>query len=331
MRPPRILPDDDHVVYHCTSHIVHGLSFFTDQEKMKFAALMRRLAEFMNMVIVTHSIMSNHFHIVVRPPKTTAREFITDKQLLLKLKRFYGADAIEVQTFRDSMKAGGGLHAELRKKYLRRIGNLSVFMQELKEGFTKWYNKRHKRWGALWAQRFKHTIVEDGGDHVMAVCAYVDLNAVRAGMVDDPVNYKFCGYAEAVAGGKEARAGLASVLKGSNWKEQIAGYRVLLFGKASRAGGPNKRALDPEAIQKVLDEGGELEMFQLLRLRLRRMKDGAVFGSKEFVERIWEKHFKKHTKGRKTGARRIPGKGWKGFFTLRNLQKDDVTVPKRAD
>jgi len=326
MRPPRILPDDDHVVYHCTSHIVLGLPFFNHHEKTKFTSCMRRLAAFTGMEIVTHSVMSNHFHIVVRPPKPSERSFLTDDQLLVKLKRFYGPQSLKVKTFRDSMKLGGRLHAELRKQYLRRMGNLSIFMQELKEGFSKWYNKRHERWGTLWASRFKHNIVEDNGEHVLAVCAYVDLNAVRAGMVDDPARYPFCGYAEAVVGVAEARAGLASVLKGRDWKEQSAGYRVLLYLKAGSTSKANRRALDPEEIAKVLETGGELEMCQLLRLRLRRMTDGAVFGSKEFVERIWKKHFKKHTKGRKTGARRIPGKGWKGFYTLRNLQKDDVGV-----
>jgi hypothetical protein len=37
------------------------------------------------------------------------------------------------------------------------------------------------------------------------VAAYIDLNPVRAGIVKDPADYRWSGYAEAVAGLKPAR------------------------------------------------------------------------------------------------------------------------------
>ncbi len=39
------------------------------------------------------------------------------------------------------------------------------------------------------------------------VCAYVDLNAVRAGMVEDPADYRWCGYGEAVDGSNREALG----------------------------------------------------------------------------------------------------------------------------
>jgi putative transposase len=33
------------------------------------------------------------------------------------------------------------------------------------------------------------------------IAAYIDLNAVRAGLVVDPKDYRFCGYGEAMGGG----------------------------------------------------------------------------------------------------------------------------------
>ena len=48
------------------------------------------------------------------------------------------------------------------------------------------------------------------------MAAYIDLNPVIAGMVSDPKDYKWCGYASAVAGsreGKLARRGIARVLQ----------------------------------------------------------------------------------------------------------------------
>ena len=44
------------------------------------------------------------------------------------------------------------------------------------------------------------------------MAAYIDLNPVRAGMVDDPKDYRWCSYAEAVAGKKRSREGLQRVM-----------------------------------------------------------------------------------------------------------------------
>ena len=44
------------------------------------------------------------------------------------------------------------------------------------------------------------------------MAAYIGLNSDRSGMVEDLVAYRWCGYAEAVAGGQIARKGLMRVL-----------------------------------------------------------------------------------------------------------------------
>ena len=78
------------------------------------------------------------------------------------------------------------------------------FMKTVKQRFSVWYNRNHGRYGTLWADRFKSVVVEGEGNPLQTMAAYIDLNPVRAGIVDDPKNYRFCGYAEAVAG--EGRA-----------------------------------------------------------------------------------------------------------------------------
>ena len=53
------------------------------------------------------------------------------------------------------------------------------------------------------------------------MAAYIDLNPVRAGLVEDPKNYRFCGYAEAVVGHAAARRG--SVLFGQTTRRKLRG------------------------------------------------------------------------------------------------------------
>ena len=66
------------------------------------------------------------------------------------------------------------------------------------------------------------------------VSAYIDLNTVRAGMVEDPAEYPWCGYARALVGEKESAKGLLRVWgKQRGLKGALAEYRVYLFEEGS--------------------------------------------------------------------------------------------------
>ena len=91
---------------------------------------------------------------------------------------------------------------EIRSRYTGRMHDLGGFMKSLLERFTKWFNRTHSRSGTLWGDRFKSVIVESGVA-ARTMAAYIDLNPVRAGMVQDPADYRWSSYGEAVVGGKK--------------------------------------------------------------------------------------------------------------------------------
>jgi hypothetical protein len=105
-------------------------------------------------------------------------------------------------------------------------------------------------------------------------------------LVEDPKEYRFCPYAEAVAGLKEARRGLKFVTAGLyaiSSGEALGLYRQMLFGKGAR---PivGRGHISREAAAKVLNEqGDDLPMSVLLRCRIRFFTEGAVIGSSDFV------------------------------------------------
>jgi putative transposase len=67
---------------------------------------------------------------------------------------------------------------------------------QLVAGRTAWeYNQRKKRKGAFWEDRYHATAVESG-EHLLQCIVYIDLNMVRAGGVDNPSVWHFCGYKE---------------------------------------------------------------------------------------------------------------------------------------
>jgi putative transposase len=70
------------------------------------------------------------------------------------------------------------------------LSNQSEFFREIKVGFARYYNRRHNRRGYFWGDRFKSVIV-DKGETLVNCLAYIDLNPLRAGLVDRPEEYRW--------------------------------------------------------------------------------------------------------------------------------------------
>jgi putative transposase len=160
--------------------------------------------------------------------------------------------------------------------------------QKLKGRFAQWYNRRHGRYGVLWAERFKSVLIE-GGEALAAVAAYIELNPVRAGLCADPKDYRYCGYAEALAKASSlARQGIRTVLGHSDavsWKEVSRQYRQYLFVRGSLHTKARPPAFDPATAQTVVDQQkGQLSLPERLRCRIRYFTDGVILGSQSFVE-----------------------------------------------
>jgi hypothetical protein len=218
----------------------------------------------------------------------------------------------------------GGNEAEvIRRKLLARMSDVSEFMKTVKQRFTTWYNKSHQRYGTLWADRFKSVLVQGEGNPLQTMAAYIDLNSVRAGLVEDPKDYRFCGYADAVAGVAEARRGLIQIWSDYGAKRSglaLQAHRMLIFGKHASGAGlsdlTRKRAL------KVLDrEDGQLPKAAILRCRVRYFTDGAILGSAEFVRGfvdVWQvERGRKHPP--KVNAMR--GSDWGDLAVIRSLRR----------
>ena len=159
-----------------------------------------------------------------------------------------------------------------------------------------WFNRNHRRYGTLWSDRFKSVLVEGFGNPMQMMSTYIDLNPVRANMVEDPKDYRFCSYAEAVAGEKRAKLGLVFIWADSlklkkmkdwnhSFKEVLEAHRMLIFGKGSHPWTHKGKLIDHDTAVKVLEkQQGQLPRTVLLRCRVRYFTDEAILGSAEFVQ-----------------------------------------------
>jgi putative transposase len=323
MRKARVKIDGRGAVYHCVGRVVGGEMLLGEVEKERMRLLIRRHARFCGLEIITHCVMSNHFHVLVRTPAIAA---VSDEELVQRACDFYEKNSPYLTSAQESFSSLGELPNDIREGLLSRMGDLSMFMKELKQSYTKWHNKRQGRFGTLWAERFKSIVVEDQPSVVSTVAAYIDLNPVRAGLVEDPKDYRWCGYAEAWSNVVGAQAGYRSFLPGWEWRVVAREYRKMLFVKAGVSGHSDKRSLDDSVIRTVLEAGGELSLAQVLRLRIRYFNDGVAIGSKEFVDDVFREFRDRFGVKRKTGAREMPSiGGLNRYCTLRNLRKAPIS------
>ncbi|MFO7979675.1 MAG: transposase [Candidatus Aminicenantes bacterium] len=73
----------------------------------------------------------------------------------------------------------------------------------LVSGRTAWeFNHNRNRKGAFWEDRYHATAVETD-DHLIRCMVYIDMNMVRARVVEHPVEWPYCGYQELI--GKKQR------------------------------------------------------------------------------------------------------------------------------
>lgn len=228
--------------------------------------------------------------------------------------------------------------SQIIERYLLRIGDLSVFVKELKQRYSIWYNAHHDRSGTLWDSRFRSVLVENSAQALRTVASYIDLNPVRAGIVDDPKDYRWCGYGQAMGGDRESRQGLRAVwLAGdrspsptrASWTYVAEDYRVLLFGKAVRLdngdcgdGATARQGASLAAVKEVLENGGKLSPAARFQLRLRHLTEGSALGSKAFLQNLLAKRPQQISSKRKRGASSINGLDVEGFYSLRDLKTE---------
>jgi len=70
---------------------------------------------------------------------------------------------------------------------------ISKMMQDVGRLYVHYFNKTYRRSGTLWEGRFKSSLVQSE-EYLLSVYRYIELNPVRAGMVNDPADYAFSSY-----------------------------------------------------------------------------------------------------------------------------------------
>jgi len=339
--------------YHAMSRVVGGAHLLGNLEKEVLRKMLWQVADFCGVEILTYCVMSNHFHVLVRVPE---QQVVSDAELLRRFKVLYPKptkyQTVEFAHLEKALRESNEDAFAIRERLQARMNDLSEFMKTLKQRFSIWYNRNHgNRRGTLWMERFKSVLVEGAGNPLQTMAAYIDLNPVRAGLVEDPKDYRFCGYAEAVArsagagegnlvgtrsGPGQSRADGPAAPKGIHriWAAYADGtarekisladalqmHRELIFGKRAAQAGLSEQERE-RAIKVLEQDGALLPRATVLRCRVRYFTDGAILGSEEYVRRLagcWQAN-----RGRKypPKIRALKGADWGGLAVVSCLRR----------
>jgi len=275
------------------------------EEKDFMLELIRRYAAFYFVEILGFCLMGNHFHLMVRVfPES---EF-TDEDIRKRYRAFYG----------DDKALGEGQIPFLRMK----LSSLSEFVREIKVNFARYYNKRKGRRGYFWGDRFKSVLVEEG-ETLINCLAYVDLNPVRAGLVDRPENYRWSSLGYHVqADNKDRFLSLDFGLREfgvMSPEDRLTYYRRYVYeaGALERPDGKRAQVIDLRTLQKERKKDFKITRADRFRYRTRYFTDSGIIGTKEFVSANYHR-FQDIFRSKREKVPK-PVAGLEGVYSLKRL------------
>ena len=225
-------PDSSAGVWHCYSRIIDRTYLLDIPAKDFFLTTLRAYEDLLGVEVLTFCLMDNHFHLLVRVPHRPEGLDVPLEVILARMERAVGEHAMNlIRRDLAFWESTGNLDAieAWRQRQMKRMFSLSEFIGCVKQRFTRWHNAKTGRRGTIWEERFGSVVVEEEERALRTMAAYIDLNPVRAGMgmVEDPADYRWSGYAEAMAGKARSRRGLVRIIGQMAWPRATARRRRL--------------------------------------------------------------------------------------------------------
>ncbi len=220
--------------------------------------------------VAAFSVMGNHYHLIVRfeAPVPVSRRELRRRAFLMYSGR---KKREEIDTWSE----------EEWEHYRRRLFDVSEFMRNVQGSFARWYNRAFDRRGRFWAERFKSVVLGDLRA-VLDCMLYVELNAVRAGLVERPEEWAGSSVClrEVGEGGWLMPLREVLVLPGSE-RAALREYRERMYYRGSVPTKEGQAAISEEVLERERARGFETRGMYLRRLGY--FVDGLAIGTEQFL------------------------------------------------
>ncbi len=171
--------------------------------------------------------------------------------------------------------------------------SLPFSMRRLLTGYVVNFNRRHRRLGHLFQNRYKSIICEDD-PYLLELTRYVHLNPVRAGIVEDLEGlskYPWAGHSAILGEVKRPWQDTEAILSYFGRKRGEAAVRYEEFVRQGLGQGRRPELVGGGLIRSA---GGWSEVLSMRRRGQRMVSDGRVLGSEGFVEGLLEEAERRH-------------------------------------
>lgn len=149
-----------------------------------------QLAQVFAIDVCAYAVMSNHYHLVVRVAQERAKAW-SDAEVIEHWTRLFSRPAI-IERWQQGVCDTSERDAAVKliELWRRRLTDVSWYMRCLNEHLARRANQEDDCKGRFWEGRFKSQALLDEAGLLTAI-AYVDLNPVRAGIVQKPEDSEF--------------------------------------------------------------------------------------------------------------------------------------------
>ena len=184
---------EDTPYYHCISRCVRraflcGNDRYTgknfDHRKPWLVERIRLLGEVFAIDIAAYAIMSNHYHLVLHVDQKRSADWSDDEVIARWLKLYKGPPLIHRYLKKEPLlPVEMQVVADIINQWRVRLSSISWFMSNLNEYIAREANKEDNCRGRFWESRFVSQALLDE-TALLSCMAYVDLNPVRAGIIN---------------------------------------------------------------------------------------------------------------------------------------------------
>ncbi len=266
--------------YHLTNRVTGWTDWFPFEDqraRRKLLDLMLFYVSVYRCRLAAFQIMGNHFHFVVHfeKPRSLSREELEDIA-----HKLYGQKA--------EKKTADWTVAEW-EAFNQRLFDVSKLMQNVDGQYARWYNRQFRRRGHFWSERFKNPELL-GTEAVQDAILYVELNAVRAGLVKRPEQWKWGSARWRFTGEDHDLIALEELFPSESGTDVYSSYRARLYYRGAVPTRENQAAIPLWILDQ--EERRGFTRAGAFRRRLRFLTDGLAVGPAEKVAQLLETYRK---------------------------------------
>ncbi len=175
--------------YHCISKCVRGgelLGKGIENRKQWIEDRLKFLCQYFALSVAGYAFLDSHMHLLMRLDPELGAQW-SDEQVVRNWFAIYPPRGVDMNDEQLVQQAVNKVLANPQRVAIlrERLSSLSWFMKALKEPISRMANQLDGCSGAFWQSRFKSIAILDL-EALLAICVYIDLNPVAAGIAPTP-------------------------------------------------------------------------------------------------------------------------------------------------